>query len=257
MRFFFIILLFFPLAIIAQDQDVLINGKITNNTSDIEGIHVLNLTSLIATITKKDGTFQIRGQVNDTILISSIQYRTQKIILTQNQIQSKALNILLISNITELDEVTVKPHNLSGNLYRDLKENTTAYENVRPSKLGLPNAYTKPKTQTERRVYEATSGSGLLPLFPIINAITGRTKKLKNQLKLERNEKKLEATKQQFNTALYSDFLKIPEERIDDFIYYCAVDTAFIAVQQTGDVMLMLELLRKKSTEYRKVNKLN
>ncbi|NAS29519.1 hypothetical protein GTQ40_00905 [Flavobacteriaceae bacterium R38] len=257
MKQLFLIILCFPLTLFAQDESVILNGKITNEAANLEGIHILNLTSLVATITKKDGTFQINGKVNDTVLISAIQYKTQKIILNTDQIQTKTLNVELIPNITELDEVVVRPHNLTGNLSRDLKENPSIYEKISPSKLGLPNAYVKPKTQTERRLFEAKSGGGILPLNPIINAITGRTKKLKNQLKLERKEKKLEATKEQFNTALYSEFLKIPEDRIDDFIYYCAVDNAFIAVQQTEDTFLMLELLRKKSIEYRKVNNLN
>lgn len=257
MKQLFLIILCLPLTLFAQDKSVTIDGKITNDATNLEGIHVLNLTSLVATITKKDGTFQISGKVNDTVLISSIEYKTKKIILNEQQISSKTITILLEPDVTELDEVTVRPHNLSGNLERDLKENPSVYEKISPSKLGLPNAYVKPKTQTERRIYEAKSGGGILPLNPIINAITGRTKKLKNQLKLERKEEKLEATKEQFNTTLYSEFLKIPEDRIDDFIYYCAVDTAFIAVQQTEDTFLMLELLRKKSIEYRKVNNLD
>jgi len=256
-KYLFILVFVLSFVMNVQSQEVLIDGKITNNSPDIEGIHVLNLTSLVATITTKDGTFQIRGKVNDTVLISSIQYKIQKIILTKEQIQAKKLTILLVPNVTELDEVVVKPHNLSGNLSRDLRENITSYEKVRPSKLGLPNAYAKPKTQPERRLYEATSGGGIIPIFPIINAITGRTKRLKNQVKLERNERKLEATKTQFDEKIYSDFLKISVDRINDFIYYCAADSAFIAVQQTGDTILMLELLKKKSIEYRKVNQLD
>jgi len=259
MKYLSLILVFLSLSVHAQDQTVLIDGNVTNQKKDqdIEGIHVLNLTSLQATITKKDGTFQIRGKVNDTVIISSIQYKIQRIILNQEQVQLKKLTVFLEPNVTELDEVTVKPHNLSGNLSRDLKENPSIYEKISPSKLGLPNAFVKPKTQTERRLYEATSGSGIIPIFPIINAITGRTKKLKNQLKIERKEKALDATKEQFDTSIYSEYLKIPADRIDSFIYYCATDTAFIAIQQTNDPLLMLELLRKKSSEYRKLHELD
>ncbi len=242
--------------LLAQEKNVVINGSIINTTSDIEGIHVLNISSLVATITKKDGTFQISGKQNDTLLISSIQYEIQKIVITEEIIKTRSVTVRLLIKVNELDEVVVKPHNLSGNLLRDLKDNKTAYEKVRPSKLGLPNAYVKPKTQPERRLYEATSGGGILPLNPILNAISGRTKKLKNQLKLVKYEQKITAIKEQFDKRLYSEFLKIPEENLDGFIYFCAIDPAFIAIQQADDTILMLEFLKKKSVDYRKINQL-
>lgn len=253
----FLITILFSFTSYAQNNDVIINGEITNNSPDIEGIHILNISSLVATITKRDGTFQISGKVNDTLLISSIQYEIQKIVLTETIINSKKLAIRLYIKVNELDEVIVKPHNLSGDLSRDLRETTTAYESVRPSKLGLPNAYVKRKTQTERRIYEAKSGGGILPLNPIINAITGRTRKLKNQLRLERKEQKLEDIRGQYDREIYSDFLKVPEEKLDDFMHFCAVDPAFTAIEQAGDTILMLEFLKKKSDEYRKINELD
>ena len=214
----------------------------------------MNLSSLVATITKKDGTFRIVGKLGDSIAISSVQYEVFKLVLDEKIINSQKLEVRLITKVNELDEVTVKPHNLTGNLATDIANTRTVNETIRPSKLGLPNAYVKPRTQTERRIYEAKSGGGILPLNPIINAITGRTKKLKNQLKLEQNEKKLTQTKEQFDDELYSNFLKIPSDRLDDFMYFCAVDEAFTAIQLIGDNIKMLEFLRKKSDQYRELN---
>ena len=251
---FLIFFLCIPIFISAQEKEVLIDGQIKNNSPDIEGIHILNITSLVATITKKDGSFQIRGKVGDTLLVSSIQYEIQRLKLTQENIDKKRITILLTSKINELDEVVVRPHNLSGNLSRDLKNTKTAYEEVRPSKLGLPNAYAKPKTQTQRRIYEAKTGSGIIPLNPIINAITGRTKKLKRQLQLEKEALIAEETKGKIDPVMYSEFLKIPEEKIDDYIFFCASDPAFTAIRQADDLILMLEFLKKKSDEYRKNN---
>ena len=57
----------------------------------------------------------------------------------------------------------------------------------------------KQKTQSERRLYEATSGSGLIPLNPILNAISGRTKKLKSHIAIERKELCAESLESKFS----------------------------------------------------------
>ncbi|NER12439.1 hypothetical protein GWK08_03225 [Leptobacterium flavescens] len=257
MRQLLLAILCFPLFLQGQDQKVLIDGKILNTSPDLEGIHVLNITALTGTITKKDGSFQIFGKLGDTLVISSVQYETHRIPLNEEIIRKKSLEVLLYAKVNKLDEVVVKPHNLSGNLSRDLGNVETEGKVVRPSRLGLPNIYVKPKTQTERRLYEAKSGGGILPLNPIINAISGRTKRLKQQLAIERKEKELTKTKEEFNPTIYSEYLKIPEDRLDDFIYFCAVDDTFVILQQRDDSILMLEYLRKKSEEYRQINKLD
>ena len=77
MKYLLFTIICLPLISLAQEKNMIINGSISNATSDVEGIHVLNISSLIATITKNDGTFQISAKQNDTLLISSRQYEIQ------------------------------------------------------------------------------------------------------------------------------------------------------------------------------------
>ncbi|NAS29520.1 hypothetical protein GTQ40_00910 [Flavobacteriaceae bacterium R38] len=254
MKYISSIILLFPLVLFAQEETVLINGEITIELEGVEkeGIHILNLTSLVGTITKKDGTFQIRGKVNDTVLISAIQFKTKKIVLSSNHIQSKTLNVQLLPNVTELDEITLKPHELTGDILKDLRSIKTVYDSVRPTRLGLPNTYVKKISKNKRKLI--SSGSGGNPIALLINTINGNRKRLKKIIQLEKDIYKRETTKEEFDNTIYYDYLGIPEGKIDDFIHFCSLDSKFEEVTATKDKLLLLGFLEEKSREYKKIN---
>lgn len=54
-----------------------IQGAISNKT-DVEGIHVMNLTSRYNTVTGVHGNFSIAVKEQDTLLFSSVSYVPKK-----------------------------------------------------------------------------------------------------------------------------------------------------------------------------------
>jgi len=76
-----IIFCFFAIHI-SSAQIVSIRGEVTNDF-DVEGIHVLNQTSKLNTITNAQGEFVIGAQINDTLLFSSVKYILQEIVITE------------------------------------------------------------------------------------------------------------------------------------------------------------------------------
>jgi hypothetical protein len=164
--------------------------------------------------------------------------------------------VTLEDALTELDEVVVMPYNLSGDISKDV--NVIPAENVvTASTLGLPNAYVLPITKAERELFEATSGSGLIPLNPILNGISGRTKMLKERIARNNLYSRTERVKAFYADSLFRIDLKVPEEKIDDLLYYCEVDSAFQSVVDTHDRLAIWEFIRKKSLLYLENNNLD
>lgn len=64
-------------------------------SSDLGSIHVFNITVQELTITKSTGEFLIPARLNDTILISSIQYIPQNIVITEIILKLEFLSITL------------------------------------------------------------------------------------------------------------------------------------------------------------------
>ncbi len=233
-----------------------IEGKVTSDDGDVAATHVLNTSTERAAITDIKGYFKIAAKLNDTIVFSAVQYKRKEIVVTQALLESKFINVPLEDALTELDEVVVMPYNLTGDMSRDA-DRISIEPVITSSTLGLPNAYVKNPTKAERVLYEATSGGGLLPLNPIINGISGRTKYLKNQVKLQKTYARTERVRAFYVDSLIVADLHIPEDKIDDFMYFCEIDSTFQATVDTHDRLQIWEVMKGRSKLYRKNNELD
>jgi hypothetical protein len=244
-------LFFFLIVINASAQSIFskLEGKVTNLDKGIADVHVMNTSSNRATITDAEGRFSISTKLNDTILFSAVQYKRMSLVISRAMLESRSIIVPLEEFINELDEVVVRPYNLSGDLNRDM--NSLNKEKVYvASTLGLPNAYVKPITQAERKLNEATTGGGLVPLNPIINAISGRTKYLKKVLASQEKYARTIRVREYYADSLFVKYLKIPENKIEDFMYFCEVDNAFSAVVDSHDKLKIWEYLKLRSSSY-------
>lgn len=227
-----------------------VSGKVSSADGDVAATHVLNISTKKAAITDIDGYFTIAAVLNDTLVFSAIQYQKKEIVVTTAVLASKTIFITLEPAVNQLEEVVVMPYNLTGDLSRDMKSESV----VVAATLGLPNAYVKKKTQSERLLIEATSSGGGIPLAPIINAITGRTKMLKANYKRDLKYLRTERVRDFYADSLYINALKIPVLKIDDFMYFCEVDPVFSGIVDTHDHIKIWEFMRKKSLVYLKNN---
>ncbi|MGS2725120.1 carboxypeptidase-like regulatory domain-containing protein [Psychroserpens sp. BH13MA-6] len=227
----FILLAAFCLVLAVPAQTINLKGKITAN-ADVGHIHVLNISAKEYTVSDDQGQFEIPVNVKDTLLISSVQYIPQHIQITKEILDSKTLNVVLEDRVNELDEVVVGKV-LTGNLLIDV-ENSDAQRDINFYDLGIPGYTGKPKTQKERRLYEADAGKSIViaPLFiginihKILNKISGRTKKLKSHVKLEAQITCMNQMTSEFKSLLFADE-SITDAMIADFFYYAAEDPKF------------------------------
>lgn len=239
----FILLLLFCAAN-AYSQSVDINGKISAS-DEVDGIHIINKTASRFTISNSNGEFIIRAKLNDTILFSGISYQSKEIVVTKFMMASKQMPVYLEELVNVLDEVVVGKI-LTGDLLMDianaeLKRDLDFYD------LGIPGYTGKLMTQSERRLYAATSGGAL---GNVINAITGRTKQLEAQFKLELLDACLDKIKSDFSEDLFRNN-HLEEDRKSEFFYFCQDDPAFENLCKSKSDMETLSFLEAKLKAYK------
>ncbi len=227
-------------------------GQVIGENNDVEAVTVLNRTTKRGTITDANGFFKITVKQNDTLVFSAVQFQRKEIVITQKILAGSVLKVVLNASLTELDEVIVRPYNLSGDITKDL-EVIPIDAVVTSSTLGLPNAYVKPKTKAERELYAATANP-IMSFDPLINALSGRTKMLKKRVARNKLYSRTEQVKAFYADSLFKNQLKISDDRIDDLLYFCEVDTLFQQMVDSKDKLMLWEYLRKKSAIYRKNN---
>ena len=232
----------------ATAQTIEISGKVIVDDSEIEGIHIINKTASKFTITSAIGEFSIPASLNDTILFSAIKYKPKEIIVDEIILKSKRLTIYLTELINELDQVVVGKV-LTGNLLSDV-ENSDAKRDINFYDLGIPGYVGKPFTQSERRLHEATTGAGIIPLNPILNYFSGRTKMLKNQVKLEHLEKCLNSIKDNMSKVFFENN-DLEESLRAEFFYFCLEDESFPDICKLKNDIKTLEFLQSKLISYK------
>lgn len=252
MRAFLIFNLLLFSALHAHSQSVDVKGKI-NAPFEVDGIHIINKTASRFTISNSDGEFVVPAKLNDTLLFSGISYQPKEIIINKLIMASRELTVYLEEMVNALDEVLVGKV-LTGDLRSDIT-NAELTRDLDFFDLGIPGYTGKLKTQTERRLYEATSGGGLIPVFPIINAITGRTKRLKEQVKFEKLNTCLEKMKADFTKDLFSNE-DLKDGLKAEFFFYCQDDARFEDFCNTENDLATLEFLEFKLKAFKAIVRL-
>tara|TARA_R110000751_G_scaffold91938_1_gene180133 strand:+ start:2669 stop:3442 length:774 start_codon:yes stop_codon:yes gene_type:complete len=246
-----------PLHIQGQEA-IQLTGKITNDSIDHEYLHVLNLTLQKGTITNEKGVFRIPVREQDTLYISAVQFKPKEVVITSEIIAKNFLELELETNVTELEDVNISDIDLSGRLGDDM--NIPKVEKpFNPADAGLP-VYTGPIiTQEERKLYTAThSGGGIIPVNAVINAISGRTKMLKNQVRISNMEIRVQKARNLVSDSTYIYQLNIPAKYIDDFAHYIYQDnTENLQIASEENPLSLIELLIEQAPLYLQFKKID
>ncbi len=247
-RYLILCFILLSTSVIAQQQ-ILLEGQVLNDTIDKAQLTVVNITLKRGTITNEKGSFVIPVRVNDTINISAIQYESRQFVVNQTMFNRKKISLYLVPKINELDEVEISNLDLSGNIHRDVST-TKLDKQVTARDLGIPENTAPKRTVEERRYYTAiTSGSGI-PLDGLINSITGRLKMLKRHIEVSRFENLVQESRSRFSDTLYMKNLNIPQELIEDFVYYTFEDKKAKTYVDNNDAFGLFEFMMTKSKAY-------
>ena len=236
-------------------QSVEIEGLVFGE-SDVEGIHVINKTSSKYTTTTAFGNFTINAKLNDTIVFSSVQYKLTAVIVTSENIAQKKLANTLEEQVNVLAEVTVGKV-LSGDLEFDV-QNADIEKPIDFYDVGIPGYTGKPKTQSERRLHEADAGK-MIPsvgfgfsvnFYKLLNTITGRTKMLKERVRLEANDVLLNKIKAELPVEFYRTH-PLDESLIMEFFYFCSDDESFEARCKGKSGIEVYQFFEEKYIEFK------
>lgn len=214
-------------------QQKLLSGKISNEV-DVEGIHVLNKSSGINTITDQRGLFKMMVSLGDTLLVSSIRYQPTQRIIEPVDLETGELILQLEVLVNELDEV-VLGHQLSGNIQADIK-NIQVVDTLNFDDVGIPGFKGNPQ---ERIV---PTWQAVIPtavnLEAIYKHISGYYAKLKKKRKWEAQQMAVARMIDFYTPDFFRDSYGVPADRVYDFLLFCvettSVKTDFIRENYSG-----------------------
>ena len=215
--------------ITAQDYKLL-NGKISHPNLIVAGIHVINADRGLAEITDIDGNFEISVAIGEELIFSGVQYKKRALIITPEIFALDEITVYLEAFINELDEVVVKPHNLSGSLSSDLNN---VKEQINFDDVGIPGykGVRKEKIVSGKSLILSTL---LLPISGGINIdalykhLSGYYKKLKKRRKLDAQFEKVFSIIKFYGVYFFEENYALEQEEVYDFVLGCSENSQLI-----------------------------
>jgi hypothetical protein len=220
----------------AQEKGaVACRGKVNADMTNLEGIYVINLNTENAAITDAKGFFTINAKVGDSLLLSSVQFKSVTKAITKQDLSS-------------LFFVTMHP------IMNELKEVVVKRPSVSAESLGIIPYGQKKYTPAERKYATASSGRlNPLGLDPLLNYFSGRTAMLKKELEVEKKEGYLVQLENLFDKNHYVNTLHIPSDYVKGFLYFAVENPKFTRVLKTKNRTSIEFLMSELAAQYNEI----
>lgn len=216
----------------AFSQEKIIHGKVTGSGNNVEGINVVNLVNEKSAVTNAAGEFRILAKEDDLLVLSALNFEYKRKIIDADDLKSEVVIIEMIPKANQLDEVEI-----------------TKYNNINAVSLGILSKPAKVYTPAERKLRTATTGL----LDPLINLMSGRTKRLKQNISVEKKQILLEKVNDLFDDEFYTQTLKINPDYIMAFKYFCIEDVKFASAVRGKNKTLATFWINELAVEYNKL----
>lgn len=243
-RFLGFFLVLFVSAGFAQGSAVAtVKGKVNADLYNLEGIYVINLKTEKASITDDLGYFSVNAAVGDTLVFSSIQYKSIKVALTKEHFNANLFFVKMTPVMNQLNEVIIKRYD---------HINARALGIIPENQRSFTDAERKLRTATDLNA-SATAGSmagGSISADPLLNFISGRTAMLKKILKVEKKEGYIAFLDNMFTEQHYVEHFKIPVAYIKGFQYFAVDNEKFTKILDQNNKTTIEFLLGELATKY-------
>lgn len=210
------------------DEEKVITGIVSSDGINLEGISVFNFSNKMIAVTDKEGCFSILAKGKDILEFSGIDYKYLRKYVYKHEYNSGTMEVNMTFNAIELDEVVINK-----------------YANITAESLGIiPYGQVK-FTPQERRLYSNSGGIQGLYSF-----LSGEKDILKMNVEVEKKELLLKKLENLFGDKYYTTTLKIPEELIKGFQYYCVEDPKFVESMKVKNKTMSMFLMTNLASVY-------
>lgn len=228
------------------EERTVFNGRITANSTDLEGVYVINAQTEVMNTTNDLGAFSIAAKPGDEIVFSSIQFKENRVLLQQENFSDINFSVRLNVVMHQLQEVVIKNYN-----------------GINAVALGIIPGNQKTYTEAERKLHTATAlnatanaggmAGGSVSADPLLNFLSGRTAMLKKELAVEKKEFFLKLLERMFTLEHFIDRLKIPAEYVKGFEYYAVENDKFTVILNSKNKTSTEFLLGELAVKYKEI----
>lgn len=245
------VLTLISVASIAQEDESIIKGTIMNDANDValENVNIVNLNQVIGSISNEKGEFAIRAAVNDTLYFSYLGFKSLRVRVTNDWLRFGEIKIKMTELGIALEEVVVKPVQLTGYVEIDAKL-IPVYDNYRYRIAGLNSGYEGGSTQP------GAVGKVLSSIFNpadfLYNVFGKKPREMRKLRKMKEDDEIRNLLQSKFDRETLMMVLQLERVDIDEILNKCSYSSDFI---RTANDLQILDAISSCYEEYRVLNR--
>jgi hypothetical protein len=255
MRYFVVFFLFILARTTVFSQETTATQKVfgtivnDNNQLPLSNVNIININKVRGTVSDSKGNFEIEVGVTDTLHLSLIGFKSLKIRVTNDWVKNKTTKIQMTESAIALEEVIVRPYDLTGYLEIDSKLIPTK-ENYRYSISGLEQGYEA--GEYSPGAFSKVMGSIFNPADMLYNFFGKKPKELKRLKSLKKDETVRNLLASKFDRETISVLLGIDKKEIPEILERCNYSESFI---RTANDLQIMDAISECYEEYKILKK--
>ncbi|ASO08111.1 carboxypeptidase-like protein [Arenibacter algicola] len=215
----------------------------------MESVHVVNLNEVVGTITNEKGEFNIPAKVNDTLFITFLGFKSQKVRVTNDMFKFKDTKISLTELAYALEEVIVRPYSLTGYLEIDVKNlplNNAFQYSISGLSVGYEAGSKNPSAVTK------VLGAILNPADLLRNLFGKKPNQMRKLRQMKEDDQIRDLLASKFDRETLTELLQLEKVDIEDILNNCNYSKSFIT---TANDLQILDAISGCYEDYKVLNR--
>lgn len=230
-----LVAILFSISIQAQSK---LKGQVIHSDTKkpLSAAHVLNLNTVVGTITNEKGLFELTAKANDTVLVSFLGFSSIKLKITNDLLKGNEVIISLAEKPEEVKEVVIRSTKLIGVLEVDVKQvPKDRYTRIHIN--GLPQTYEVGRPQK----LVSPLAKILNPVDLVYNLFGKKPTQLKKLKKLKKEDDLRKMLAGKFDREVMMEYLEMDRAELNKLLGDCNYSEYFI--KKASDLQLIEAVL--------------
>jgi len=234
-----------------SQEGSIIKGKVLNasNNVSLENVNIVNLNTVKGAVSDNEGDFKIRASVNDTLYFSYLGFKSIRVRVTNDWLKFGEIKIKMTELSIALEEVVVKPVQLTGYIEVDAKL-IPIYDDHRYRIAGIGGGYEGGKSKPG--AVSKVLNSIFNPADFLYNVFGKRPHQMKKLRKMKDDDEIRNLLQSKYDRETLMAVLQLEKVDIDEILNNCSYSKNFI---KTANDLQILDAISECYEEYRVLNR--
>lgn len=238
-----ILLLFCQFVFCQTETRKELKGVVSNDLVPVENVIVFNINSNNGVVVSQYGFFSIMAKVNDTLVFSSLAFRSKKIVLTEKEFAVPKLIVELEVFTNELKEVLV----LAKKELNPIEGNTQKYVDLKY----FDDEKSSPKNKVMPPIGGIENGMDFVRIYKGVLKMLRKNNPQKEDFYNDTSFS--EYALEKINYSFFSNTLHLKDDEIKLFLIYCENDPKARTLMLSGEEFKLIDFFVNKNKEYKKI----